>query len=119
MTSLIGFSDELLGGMPSAAFLKFTAPLDCSMTNLGSSSVSDCTSMGSWRNCEYPTARSIFPNSSICGAEKPFGDAMRSLFKLTFPLNSDRRALPSVVVNLRESVLSFSTMVFRIASMPR
>jgi len=36
MTSLIGFSAELsLAGIRSIAFLKFTAPLDCSMTNLG------------------------------------------------------------------------------------
>ena len=36
MTSLIDFSAELsFAGNRSIAFLKFTTPLDCSMTNLG------------------------------------------------------------------------------------
>jgi len=55
----------------------------------------------------------------MCGAEKPWGDAMRSRFRLSFPPNNDRRALFSVVLSLSEALLCFSTVVFRIRSRPR
>ncbi len=50
------------------------------------------------------------------GAEKPGGDAMPSLFSLTFPPSSDRWALFSVVVSLREVVPCFSMVRFTIPS---
>ena len=51
MTSLMGSFDELSpGGIRSAAFLKFNAPPDCSMRNLGWSRVSERTWIGSLRS---------------------------------------------------------------------
>ena len=50
------------------------------------------------------------------GAENPAGDAMPSLFSVTFPPSSDRCALFSVVVSLSEVVPFFSMVRFRIPS---
>src|SRR6266404_115906 len=89
------------------------------MTNLGRSMVRDSTWIGSLRNWSYLTATSIWPSSSMSGAEKPGGDAMRSPFKSSFPPSSERCALRSVVRSLSDLVASVWMVRFRMPSKPK